>query len=251
MSFRQFGGKTYSAKNNIISNNYASSNNLTITENIGQTNSHINSLSNLDISGSVTATYMFLSSGNNYSTESNAVMPKSYIDSMVGMSGTVGPTGPTGTAGTQGSTGPTGMQGPTGAEYWLPDGSNIYYSKGNVGIGNNNPTTLLDVTGNIKCNSITTMSDYRTKKDIKSFSLDEFSVDNLNPVYFKFINNNEESIGLIAHELQEHYPFLVTGVKNGEEIQTVNYSGLIGVLIKEIQQLKKEIKLLKRNKIEL
>ena len=88
MSFRQFGGKTYSAKNNIISNHYSATNNLTITDNIGQSNSHINSLSDLDVcgnitaSGNITANYMFLSS-EYISTEDNAVMPKSYIDNIV------------------------------------------------------------------------------------------------------------------------------------------------------------------------
>jgi len=38
--------------------------------------------------------------------------------------------------------------------------------------------------------------------------------------------------------LQEHYPELVTGVKDGTEIQSVNYIGLIPVLINEIKALK-------------
>jgi hypothetical protein len=51
---------------------------------------------------------------------------------------------------------------------------------------------------------------------------------------------------LIAHEVQEYYPFLVEGEKDGEQTQTVNYIGLIGVLIKEIQELKREMKELKQ-----
>ena len=51
------------------------------------------------------------------------------------------------------------------------------------------------------------------------------------------------NIGLIAHELQEDFPFLVEGTKDGERIQTINYIGLIAVLIKEVQELKKQIKL--------
>ena len=52
-------------------------------------------------------------------------------------------------------------------------------------------------------------------------------------------------MGFIAHELQEHYPFLVTGVKDGPETQSVNYIGLIGLLTKEIQQLKADNQLFK------
>ena len=49
------------------------------------------------------------------------------------------------------------------------------------------------------------------------------------------------SIGLIAHELQKEYPFLVNGEKDGKNIQSVNYDGLISILIKEIQHLKKRL----------
>ena len=42
MSFRQFGGLNYAPKHNIVGSNYNTSNNLTITKNIGQTNSYIN-----------------------------------------------------------------------------------------------------------------------------------------------------------------------------------------------------------------
>jgi hypothetical protein len=42
----------------------------------------------------------------------------------------------------------------------------------------------------------------------------------------------------LAHELQEIYPELVTGEKDGIDIQSVNYNGLIPILINEIQNLK-------------
>ena len=51
-------------------------------------------------------------------------------------------------------------------------------------------------------------------------------------------------MGLIAHELQEVYPFLVNGVKDKEELQSVNYIGLIPLLIKEIKELKQRVKML-------
>ena len=50
------------------------------------------------------------------------------------------------------------------------------------------------------------------------------------------MSNNHE-FGLIAHELQEVYPELVKGEKDGVEYQRVNYNGLIGVLVKEVQEL--------------
>jgi hypothetical protein len=54
-------------------------------------------------------------------------------------------------------------------------------------------------------------------------------------------------MGFIAHELQEQYPFLVTGEKDGTQNQSVNYTGLIPILIKEIQELKERVKTLESN----
>jgi hypothetical protein len=46
---------------------------------------------------------------------------------------------------------------------------------------------------------------------------------------------------LIAHELQSVYPYLVTGEKDGPEYQRVHYNGLIGVLVKEVHDLKRRV----------
>ena len=56
----------------------------------------------------------------------------------------------------------------------------------------------------------------------------------MRPVTYNNISLDKQDIGLIAHELQEIYPFLVNGEKDGENFQSVNYTGLIGILIKEI-----------------
>jgi FtsZ-binding cell division protein ZapB len=47
--------------------------------------------------------------------------------------------------------------------------------------------------------------------------------------------------------LQEFYPELVNGVKDGSETQTVNYIGLIPILISEVKALKNENKSLVNN----
>jgi len=83
-------------------------------------------------------------------------------------------------------------------------------------------------------------SDYRIKENIRILD-DAFTVDNLKPVQYNLKESGKESIGFIAHELQEHYPQLVTGEKDGEQMQSINYIGLIPVLVKEIQDLKKRI----------
>ena len=99
----------------------------------------------------------------------------------------------------------------------------------------------LTVTGIVTATSFNATSDYRIKKDIEPLELSEYNIDNLKPVKYKYKENNKISIGLIAHELQEEYPFLVNGEKDGKNIQSVNYEGIIPILIKEIQSLKKRV----------
>ena len=140
MSFRRYGGLNYSARNNIVSNNYNTTNQLSVTNYVGQPNSHI-------------------------TFESNIVQPY--------------------------------------------NSSEFVYS------------------------------DYRIKSSIKT--LEETFIDKLNPVTYVNNNTGKQDIGLIAHELQNVYPFLVKGEKDGKELQQVNYIGLIPILIKEIQELKKRI----------
>jgi hypothetical protein len=103
----------------------------------------------------------------------------------------------------------------------------------------------LFATGNISGDTLTQRSDYRVKENVISLD-NKFIVDYLNPVTYRNKETNQKMIGLIAHELQEIYPELVNGLKDGAEIQTVNYIGLIPVLINEIKNIKSEIKSLKQ-----
>jgi hypothetical protein len=125
---------------------------------------------------------------------------------------------------------------------------------GKLGIGNTLPSYPLDVSGNgrftgtvtagtVTANSFNSLSDYRIKENI--IPLDHtFIVDSLIPVTYKNKHTEKQDIGLIAHEVQEIYPFLVNGDKDGEEFQSVNYTGLIALLIKEIKELKQRVKAL-------
>ena len=89
-------------------------------------------------------------------------------------------------------------------------------------------------------------SDYRIKDIIETLDdSDSYSVDDLNPVKYFNKKSGKEEIGFIAHEVQEVFPCLVTGEKDGPGLQTLNYIGLIGILTKEIQLLKAEVAALK------
>ena len=99
----------------------------------------------------------------------------------------------------------------------------------------------LDVSGNLNVSGTTSnVSDYRIKENVTNLN-ETFSVDKLRPVtYFNKITDKQDT-GLIADELQEIYSFLVNGEKDGLYFQSVNYIGLIPILIKEIQKLKKKM----------
>jgi hypothetical protein len=89
-----------------------------------------------------------------------------------------------------------------------------------------------------------TSSDYRLKEDLQDFEgLDLVSKI---PVYdYKWKADKSRSYGVMAHELEEVLPQAVTGEKDAEEMQSVDYSKIVPLLVKSIQELKTEIELLK------
>ena len=89
--------------------------------------------------------------------------------------------------------------------------------------------------------SFNSTSDYRVKSNIESLTLRENAIDHLRPVQYTLNSSCETQFGFIAHELQEYYPELVSGTKDGEEMQQINYVGMIPVLVKEIQQLRQRV----------
>jgi uncharacterized protein (TIGR03437 family) len=105
----------------------------------------------------------------------------------------------------------------------------------------------LNVSGEGFAIAFNNVSDYRIKDIIEPLNSDLYSVDNLKPIKYFNKKSKKEEIGFLAHEVQESFPCLVTGKKDGEGLQTLNYIGLIGILTKEIQCLKADVAELKRN----
>ena len=114
-------------------------------------------------------------------------------------------------------------------------------ANGNVGIGTIAPAYKLDVNGDVQAVSYNATSDYRIKDCVLSLPDCSFVVDPLRPVSYRNKLTNKQDIGLIAHEVQEHFPFFVNGEKDGEHNQSINYTGFIALLIHEIQQLKQRV----------
>jgi hypothetical protein len=87
-------------------------------------------------------------------------------------------------------------------------------------------------------------SDYRLKEDFKEINgLEKLS---LIKVYdFKWKADESRMDGVIAHELAEVIPYAVTGEKDGEQMQGVDYSKIVPILVKAIQEQQQMIDELK------
>jgi hypothetical protein len=114
-----------------------------------------------------------------------------------------------------------------------------------------NPTiTPLEVSStgvtctNITANSVNTTSDYRIKQDVQPITSTEYNVDALNPVCYYNTLSNKTDLGFIAHEVQKTLPILVSGEKDGDSNQSINYTGIIPILVSEIQELKIKVNML-------
>jgi hypothetical protein len=105
----------------------------------------------------------------------------------------------------------------------------------------NNNGTIGTITCNGSATAYNTSSDYRLKQDLKDFNgLD--LVSKLKAYDYEWKSDNTRSYGVIAHELQSVINYAVTGEKDGKEMQGVDYSKIVPVLIKAIQELNDKIK---------
>ena len=129
-----------------------------------------------------------------------------------------------------------------------------------VGIGVASPTVELDVSGDIKANTVTYTSDEKWKKNIetlpdsleKILALRGVNYDWRVDEYMDKKFSSDKQIGLIAQEVEKVFPEVVNTSGDGK---TVDYASLVAPLIeavkaqqKQIEKLKQEIELLKGKK---
>ena len=97
--------------------------------------------------------------------------------------------------------------------------------------------------GNLRVSGVATAQDFDALSDVKfkdnistiADALDK--VIQLRGVKFDWKESGIPSYGVIAQELQEILPELV----HGTDPKTVNYNGIIGVLIEAIKELKSQV----------
>jgi hypothetical protein len=97
-------------------------------------------------------------------------------------------------------------------------------------------------TGTLNSTSFNNLSDIRLKDNIDSIEDATSIIQALRGVTYTWKDNGRRSYGLIAQELEAILPDLV----EGDDVKTVNYSGLIAFLIESHKQMASEIKTLKQ-----
>jgi hypothetical protein len=96
--------------------------------------------------------------------------------------------------------------------------------------------------GTLTATNFSASSDYSLKENIETIQNAINSINNLRGVKYNWKEDGTTSYGLIAQELENVFPELVsTG-----DIKTVNYNGIIAVLIEAVKELSTEIDQLKK-----
>jgi hypothetical protein len=115
----------------------------------------------------------------------------------------------------------------------------VVTSNGDVGIGTTNPGGCgkLEVLGTICATDFNSTSDKTLKTNIQIINNPLDKVLQLNGYTFNWKETNKKSIGVIAQELEEIFPQLVSGLSQ----KSVNYNGIIAVLIESIKELNQKV----------
>lgn len=128
-------------------------------------------------------------------------------------------------------------------------------ANGNVGIGTTTPGSYkLYVNGSFYAPNVQLTSDARFKKDIQTITASKVAkLDQVRGTSYKFRNekfkernfSKKAQMGIIAQELIKVYPELVNKGEDG--YYSVNYTGLIPVLVEAVKDLRKKNGVLKAN----
>lgn len=123
-------------------------------------------------------------------------------------------------------------------------------SGGKVGIGETNPANTLEVKigGTTLADAWTTRSSRRFKTDIQPLQGALGKVERLQGVSYRRKGDGQEEIGVVAEDVAQVVPEVVSNDPNTHEVQGVDYARLVALLIEavksqqdQIQQLKTEI----------
>lgn len=102
--------------------------------------------------------------------------------------------------------------------------------------------SYLNATFTVTAADFNSTSDLDLKTNVNTIDNSLDIVNSLRGVSFDWKNNGKKSYGVIAQELEQILPDLVTTKEN----KSVNYNGLVGVLIQAVKELSAEVEELKK-----
>jgi hypothetical protein len=108
--------------------------------------------------------------------------------------------------------------------------------------GSNSNDTNITTTGNVSATNFNSTSDVTLKQDVSAIDNALKMISQLEGVSWRWKETLKPSLGVIAQNVEEVAPELVS---NGSH-KSVNYNGLIGILIEAVKELKSEVDELKR-----
>jgi hypothetical protein len=123
---------------------------------------------------------------------------------------------------------------------YLKSSDNIYFRTENSDTDN-----CYIASGSITCVNLNSTSDINLKKDIEVISDANDILSQINGIRFSWKSDGKKCVGVIAQEVEKVLPELVVESENEQKTKTVNYQGLIGVLIEAVKDQQKQINLLK------
>ena len=154
----------------------------------------------------------------------------------------------------------------TGAQFFTVDTSDVGIKTASIGIGTTAPLYKLhvvgggtslggdvfinedtviggntNITGVCTAQDFDSLSDVNYKTNIETVSGALTKVEQMRGVQFDWKDSGQASFGVVAQELEQVLPELV----RGSDPRTVNYNGIIGVLIEAIKELSEEVRTLK------
>lgn len=121
----------------------------------------------------------------------------------------------------------------------------IIANSGYVGIGTVNPRAPLEVVGLIYCGMLTQESSKRWKTNIRTIKGALNKVKRLRGISYNQQADDKRNIGLVAEEVGEVIPEIVTYEENGKDAQGLDYSRLVAVLIEAVKEQQGQIEELK------
>jgi hypothetical protein len=120
----------------------------------------------------------------------------------------------------------------------------VYNTSSNcLGIGSLTPTSKLDIIGDVRVSGIVTAGDFNSSSDIKlktniqTIANPIKKVLQINGVSFNWKESGKATMGVIAQEVEAVLPELVSDT----DPKSVNYNGLIGLLIECVKDQQRQI----------